>query len=206
MVPLLKQPAFGLLIVLLAWQTASADVFRKKFTIPSVYLIVEVLDDDLVHFEVSAVGAGPTAAQPLYTSPMVLKTDYTGPSSLTETGNRIETRDIRLDIDPNNLCIVLHDKTRRGAYLTTVCPADIHMPFKGLNIDPGAMQSVYGLGQEFKNLGSANGDWTSLGVRQGVGDLGNGFQGFQNAAVGNVQIPVMYLTVRSNLNEFQRLR
>ena len=86
----------------------------------------------------------------------------------------------------------LEDKARADAYLTTLCPVDLTQPLKGLDIDPGAMTHVYGLGQEFKNRGSADGDWTALGLRQGVELLGNGFQGFQDAAVGNVQIPVMY--------------
>ena len=62
------------------------------------------------------------------------------------------------------------------------------------------MTRAYGLGQEFRTLGSADGDWTALGVRQGVELLGNGFQGFQNAAVGNVQIPVLYALGPTALN------
>ena len=33
-----------------------------------------------------------------------------------------------------------------------------------------------------------------------MGDLGNGFQGFQRAAVGNVQIPVLYAVGDGGLN------
>ena len=71
---------------------------------------------------------------------------------------------------------------------------------KGFNIDPASTQYVYGLGQRFKIQGSADGDWTALGVRDGEGLLGNGFAGFQDAAVGNVQIPVMYASGKDGLN------
>ena len=76
----------GLLALLaLHGATAQAEVYRAKFTTPSAYLVVEVLDDDLVHFEVSALGAGPPLDRPLYTSPMVLRTGggLTSPSILT---------------------------------------------------------------------------------------------------------------------------
>lgn len=45
-------------ILLLVGQTCLAAVERKKFSTPNAYLIVEILDDDLVHFEVSAIKPG----------------------------------------------------------------------------------------------------------------------------------------------------
>jgi alpha-glucosidase len=179
-------------------QVSEADVVHKKYSTPSAYLVVEVLDDDLVHFEVGN-GAGPSAVQALYTSPMVFKGDYAGPSAFADQGNVLETRDMRLEVIPSNLCVRVQDKTKGNAYLTTLCPDDLDIPFKGLNIDPGPSQHVYGLGQQFKVLGSSDGDWTALGVREGEG-FGNGFSGFQQAAVGNVQIPVIYATGGDGLN------
>ena len=175
-----------------------ADVKRKKFSTSSAYLVVEVLDDDLVHCELSAIGSGPSVANPLYTSPMVLKTDYAGPAMFSESGNVLETSDLRLEINTSNLCVKFIDKKLGNAYLTTVCPRDLGQAQKGLNIDPAAIQHVYGLGQQFKMHGAADGDWTSLGIRQG-GPLGNGFEGFGGGAVGNVQIPIMY-GVGQNVN------
>jgi hypothetical protein len=166
-------------------------VLRKKFSTASAYLIVEILDNDLVHFEVSTVGNGPSVDQPLYTSPMVAKTDYSGPTSIVDNGNVLEISDIKIEANPSNLCITFIDKKGNNAYLTTLCPDDLDHPFKGLNVDPGSIQHVYGLGQQFKMQGPADGDWTTFGVREGQG-LGNSFVGFQNAAVGNVQIPIMY--------------
>lgn len=194
-----KEVLIILFVISFLCRPVFAEVQRKKIAIPSAYLIVEMLDDDLLHFEVSKVGTGPSIDQALYSSPMVFKTDYDGPSSFVDNGNSFETGDLKIEINTSNLCITIWDKTKGNAYLTTLCPNDLHKPFKGMNINPGAIQSVYGLGQEFKNLGSSEGDWTTLGIRQGL-DQGNSFQGFQNAAVGNVQIPVMYALGDNNLN------
>lgn len=174
---------------------ATAAVHRSQYETDATRLVVEVLEDDLVRFEISP--ATSPAAETLTPSPMVFKTDYDGPARLAETGDGLETADIRLDIDPESLCIRLFDKTKADAYLGRFCPKLGETV--GLDIDPGPMRQVYGLGQEFKTLGEADGDWTTLGVREGM-EFGNGFQGFQDAAVGNVQIPVYYALGSDNLN------
>ncbi|MHC4178486.1 MAG: TIM-barrel domain-containing protein, partial [Planctomycetota bacterium] len=67
-----------------------------------------------------------------------------------------------------------------------------------VDIDRGTMQHVYGLGQQFRQLGSADGDWIRHRQRQAQPpgqsqSHGNGFMPFGSAGmVGNVQIPVMY--------------
>ena len=129
----------------------------------------------------------------------MLKTDYAGAAAPAVSGNVVETAAIRAVVDEASLCLRVEDRTR-DAHLTTICPAELGRASIGLDIDPGPMRHVYGLGQEFKRLGSADGDWTAHGVREGVGDLGNGFQGFQRAAVGNVQIPVLYAVGDGGLN------
>jgi alpha-glucosidase len=208
----LYRPFIVLAFSLLIQSVAEATVFRTKFNSSSAYLVVEVLDDDLVHFE-TAQGTGPTGSEPIYTSPMVFKTDYAGPSSISQSGNVIETPDIRLEVNTSNLCVTARDKKKQNAILSTVCPVALGQPLKGLNIDSGQIQNVYGLGQELKDpdqrptgLGAADGDWTKLGIRQGMKDrdgkeeLGNGFQGLLGGAVGNVQIPVYYAIGSNNLN------
>jgi alpha-glucosidase (family GH31 glycosyl hydrolase) len=190
--------------------TAAADVQRKKFTTPSAYLVVEVLDDDLIHFEASAIGSGPSENDRLYNSPMVLKTDYAGASTFSQNGNVIETSDIRLIVDQRTLCVEVADKKKGNAKLTAFCPKDLTQEIKVLDIDPGAVNQVYGLGQQFRKLGDANGDWIAHGGREGHhegsgdcrtrGKFGNGFAGFDEAAVGNVQIPVYYALGDGGLN------
>jgi alpha-glucosidase (family GH31 glycosyl hydrolase) len=203
-----------LLAILLAIQpSACAGVFRTKFNTASEYLVVEILDDDLAHFEISARGPGPSTAKPLYTSPMVLKTDYPGPSSaprVSSDGNTIETTAMKLEVFTNStqICVKLIDKNNSGARLTTVCPVNLHLDEKGIDIEPGKIQNIYGLGQNLNQvtLGTADGDRLSQGVRKGSApepwrqNLGNGFEGLQNAAVGNVQIPVYYAVGSGNLN------
>lgn len=205
----------GILLVMLLGiePSASADVFRTKFNTDSEYLVVEILDDDLAHFEISARGQGPSTDQPLYTSPMVLKTDYPGPSkapSVSQDGNIIETSAMKLEIAKKNqqICVKFTDKSRADALpLTTICPVNLDQGLKGLDIDPGKIKNIYGLGQNLSQvpLGKADGDRISQGVRQGSfgpggQPLGNGFEGLQNAAVGNVQIPVYYAVGQDNLN------
>src|SRR5919202_1003225 len=82
---------------------ALAHVERAKFTNGTAYLLVEVLGDGVVHFE-TAAGDGPAQDQPLYTSPMVAKTDYDGTSAaFSRQGTTIETAALRLQVDPGNL-------------------------------------------------------------------------------------------------------
>lgn len=181
-----------------------AEVKRVKFTVNNQYLVVEALDDDLIHFELST-GSGPDLVTALYTSPMVLKTDYSGPASFSNTGKTIETGEIRIDVDRQNLCFSLLDKIRNRP-LTTVCPTDLDKDWKGLRISKGQIASVYGLGQQFKQLGSADGDWLQHKVReeQPAGQAqshGNGFMPFGQAGmVGNVQLPIMYALGNNSLN------
>ena len=176
--------------------------------------MIEVLNDDLVHFEVSAIGSAPPLTQPLFTSPMVLKKDYAGPSSFTDSGLTLETPAMRLLVNATSLCVRVEDKTRGNAHLTTVCPIEMDKPFKGITLDAAGMTHVYGLGQEFNGRTqgdncrfvqtTADGDRVAQGVREGMVfqglDAGNGFQGFQCAAVGNVQIPVLYAVGNGGLN------
>src|SRR5262249_44336268 len=96
-------------------------VQRFKFRQGARYLLVEVLRDDVAHFELSAVGSGPDVSAPLWQSPMVAKRDYPGPSRITVSGSTIETAALRVEVDGNTLCVTATD-TVRSLPLTTVCP------------------------------------------------------------------------------------
>src|SRR5271157_4575125 len=63
-----------------------AGVQRVKFTSGNNYLIVEFLNDDLAHFELSALGPGPDPGSPIFNTPQVFKKDYAGPSSFAQSG------------------------------------------------------------------------------------------------------------------------
>lgn len=178
-----------------------AAVQRVKFTSGSNYLIVEFLDNDLVHFELSGNGPGPSASVPIVTTPQVSKTNYTGPSSFTQTGNTLETPDIRVVVDPTTLCVTTTDKTRAPVLqLNQSCPLNLSQAWKGLTITKDSMQNVYGLGEQFFMGGSADGDWDGR-VRSPGGNYGNAMvYDTDNGPVGNAQIPVMFAVGANNAN------
>jgi alpha-glucosidase (family GH31 glycosyl hydrolase) len=177
---------------------ALAVVQRVKFLSGDNYLIVEFLDDDLVHFELSAVGPGPGTGSPIFTTPQVAKTDYAGPSSFTQFGSTLETPEIRVAVDTTTLCVTATDKIKH-LLLTALCPLNLTQAWKGLTLTPERMQHVYGLGEQFITVGSADGDWT--GRIKSPGDtFGNQMVGFNGGANGNAQIPVMYAVGPNNAN------
>ena len=59
-----------------------SNVRRFKLTSGGRYLVVEVLRDDLAHFELSAIGPGPDVTVPIWTSSMIAKHDYPGPTQI----------------------------------------------------------------------------------------------------------------------------
>jgi alpha-glucosidase len=184
-----------------ALKSQAAGVQRVKFTSGSSYLIVEVLDDDLVHFEISGQGPGPDTTAALFSTPMIAKTGYAGPASFTQSGSTLETAELRVAVDSASLCVTMTDKTKAQA-LTTICPHDLAAATKGLTLTPGAMQNVYGLGAQFFNTADgANGDWVGRSRTSGssYGNVMSG-DGAAGGAVGNVQVPVLYAVGPNSLN------
>src|SRR5262249_22391355 len=156
------------------------------------YLIVEFLDDDLVHFEVSGIGPGPEADKPVFTTPQVAKTDYAGPGSFAQSGqggSTLDTTAMKVVVNTSTLCATVTDKSK-NLELTTICPLNLARNGQGLTITPGGMQHVYGLGEQFITPGNPNGDWTSR-VRTPGDDFGNQMTGFNGGADGNAQFSVM---------------
>ena len=163
----------GLRILLNIQLPAYANVVRKNFVSEDQKnsLLVEILDDDLIHFEYATTDNASRESEPLDNSPMVFKTDYSGPTQVSSNNNIIETKDIKLEVvktDRSDLCLKFNDKTKQNVQLTIICPVDLSANFKGIDIEPGQIENVYGLGQELKGPGSADGDWTNLRVRQGL--------------------------------------
>src|SRR5690348_4534441 len=73
------------------WVESNVDrlgVFHATLAHDQGYLAIEILDDDLVHVELGT-GQGPTATQPIATSPMVYEHGYGGPTVLRVDGRRI---------------------------------------------------------------------------------------------------------------------
>jgi alpha-glucosidase len=92
---------------------ARAEVPRLTVASGGAYLVVEVLDDDLVHFELSGLLPVAGGARPIPVSPQVAKADYPGPARLRRSGRGgavLETAEVRVAVDPATLCLAL---TRR---------------------------------------------------------------------------------------------
>lgn len=161
------------------------------FTTADSYLVVEVLDDDLIHFE-AGQGTPPAAGAPLATSPMVQKTDYPGPTSFTDDGQgTLTTAELQVQVDPQTLCSTVWDLTHEEPLLlTAVCPQDLSERKSSLIIDPATTQHVYGLGEQFRTPGEPNGDW--VGSAREPGLFGNVMEEFSGGMVGNAQFPILY--------------
>src|ERR1700687_526116 len=173
--------------------SGARKVERVKFLSGGASVVVELLDDDLMHFELSAVGGGPDTGAPLYTTPMVLRTDYAGPSRFTNNGaGGLEAAALRLAGDDTPLCMTVTDMTRRpAAALTTICPSALGNAAQALTIAPNGTHHVYGLGEHFLTPGVANGDWIGQAVQPGD-PAGNAITPFNGGDTGNAQFPVMY--------------
>ncbi|MFI7642523.1 TIM-barrel domain-containing protein [Nonomuraea sp. NPDC049400] len=185
-----------LLLPLLVAPPARAAVQRVQFTSGSTYLIVEFLDDDLVHFELAA-GTSPGTGSPVFTTPQVAKTDYTGPASFTHSGNTLTTGAMKVEVTAGTLCVKISDPTR---LLYEACPRNLAQAWKGLTITKGSIQNAYGLGEQFFMGGSADGDWVGRSRTPG-GTYGNAMvYDTDNGPVGNAQIPVLFATGPANLN------
>ncbi len=174
-------------------------VQRLKFDGRDGYAIVEVLDDNLVHVEFGAKQA-PKVETPIYSSPMVHRTHFAGPTEYVREGNSFRTKNLSVRVQDNG-CIQFTDRSRADDYLTTLCPVDVGLEDKGFNMDPRTVENVYGLGQNFAKLGAADGDWTRHGRFTTQGWFGNNFMGFYGGADPQVQFPVMY-AVGANRRSF----
>lgn len=179
---------------------AQAAVQRVQFTGTTGYLVVEFLDDDLVHFEMGA-GTAPGAGTAIPVTDQISKTNYPGPSTFSQTGNTLSTAGLRVAVDTSTLCATVSDLTRNPVLvLQTVCPRNLGAAWKGLSFTKGSMQNAYGLGEQFFTGGSADGDWDGR-TRSSAGSFGNAMlYDADNGPVANTQIPVLYAVGANNAN------
>jgi alpha-glucosidase len=178
-----------------------SSVQRVEFTSGASYLVIEFLDNDLAHFELSAAHASPGTGSPLFTTSQVAKTDYAGPTDFTQTGNTLETPDMKVVVNGTTLCADVYDKASNpDVLLHTVCPVNLSQGWKGLSFTKSSMQNAYGLGQQFFMGGSSDGDWVGR-TRTPGGNYGNAMiYDTDNGPVGNIQIPVLFAVGADNAN------
>jgi alpha-glucosidase (family GH31 glycosyl hydrolase) len=159
------------------------------------YVVLEVLGDQLVHFELSGSGAGPDPSLALIVSPQVARQDFEGPTRFVSDATSIETNTLRIAVDPATLCMTL-STLLTSATLTTLCPSALGQAAGGITLTPEATHSIYGLGEQFLAPNQPNGDW--LGKQRLPGDVfGNKMVQFDEGAVGNAQFPIFYAVTSS---------
>jgi alpha-glucosidase (family GH31 glycosyl hydrolase) len=150
---------------------------------------IEVLDDWLVHFEMSRK---PSTGMSIPATPMVLRRTYDGPMRFTTRGaHGFATARLRVRVDAA-LCVHVTDLSRRpSARLTTLCPETLDRNGNVLTVAAGTSEGLYGLGEHFGAAGQANGDLTGRVVAPGT-EVGNAITRFNGGATGNAQFPVLY--------------
>lgn len=196
------------LVFLTTPSLVQAEIQHTQYEANGNYLIIEVLKDDLVHFEYGT-GSAPALDKSIETTDMVCKTtdnvaagvcktDYAGATQFAQDGNKLETQDLQLQINPDNLYVTVIDKTKNNVQLTTISPLDLNQPKKGLAFTRPAELDVYGLGQQFR--GDVSVDWDNR-TRES-GEFGNVMEGFNGGANGNTQIPITYVVKRGTQQNY----
>jgi alpha-glucosidase len=179
---------------------AHAATQRAQFLSGGNYLVVEFLDDDLVHFELGT-GTGPGTGAALFATAQVSKLNYPGPTSYSMVGNTMTTAALQVVVDTATLCPSVYDTTKTpNLLLHTACPRNLSQAWKGLSFTKSSMQNAYGLGEQFFMGGSADGDWVGRSRTPG-GTYGNAMvYDTDNGPVANTQIPVVFAVGSANAN------
>jgi len=187
-----------LLAVLFGWTALScssvlADRPRAEYHYGNRRLVLEALEDNLLHLRWLALDSGQDDHLPLPASPMVLKTDYPGPSQFSDDGQgTLRTASLLIHVDLRSLCLTVTDTARDpDLLLTTLCPLASGDNPHGMSISPQGFTHVYGLGEQFVAPGTSDGDWSGR-VRSPGRELGNAMQHWNGGFVGNAQFPVAY--------------
>lgn len=170
----------------------AVPVQRVSYASGGNYLVVEVLEDDLVHFE-AGTGAGPGTGTPLFATAQVGRASFAGPSTFSQTGGTITTAALRVQVNTSTLCATVYDTARTPELLlTTTCGQNLNQAYKGLTLTKASMQNAYGLGAQFRMGGSADGDLVGL-QRSSPAAFGNAMlYDTDNGPVANTQIPVLF--------------
>lgn len=166
--------------------TAIGFVDRFSFSNKTDSLVIEVLEDDIFHFYYSSLNQVWNPTSPLPTSPYIIKKDFPGPKTIHKTDQGFETSHYSASINELTLCLTVKD-ILKNLVLTTLCP---NGPGQ-FTLSKEQTKNIYGLGEQFRNPGSANGDWMN-DIRSSPLPEGNTLEDFQGGAVGNALFPILY--------------
>ena len=162
---------------------SSANRFFRVFQSQGRQLKLHVLDDDLVHLEWSGPQYVTDPVTPIPMTPSVYKRDYSGPDFFaTDSNGQIETRDLLIRVDPVTLALTVFEKLATGdGFLTAFAPTDEDGFARGMTMDATGFTHVYGLGEQFRVPGEANGDWAG-GQRTPGNPYGNAMVAFNGGS------------------------
>ncbi|HWM88361.1 MAG TPA: TIM-barrel domain-containing protein [Kofleriaceae bacterium] len=150
-------------------------------------LIVEIEQDDRVHFELAAADGAFAPGRPIFTTPMIAPDKASsGPRTLRRSGRTLITAELSIRVG-EDLCV---DLQRDGARLARLCPT-VGPDGARLAITPPAGAGAYGLGQSCVEPGLTGGDWSGR-VRRPASEFGNKMLRFDGGACGDTQFPVLH--------------
>jgi alpha-glucosidase (family GH31 glycosyl hydrolase) len=187
------------------------------------YLKVEILSENLAHFEVSENRVSLPCTKRIYSSLMVDKQDYKFSKSNVNVSNSasswiLKTSKMRLEISQytQDLALSLYDISRgegsgKEWKMTTLNYYDLAGPqLKTITMTSDYTSHIYGIGQQFVNPhGSSEGDWktgySSPGFwiepdHCGSAKYGNKMKPWDCRATGLTQFPMGYF-VKSNVQQ-----
>ena len=173
---------------------------RVRYCTDQLCMMIEFHDDGLMHVEYAAEGAQHDLNEPIWTSPLVQTSDYTGPQKFSIAGDgTLVTDSLEVTVD-NALCITASDTGRKPAWeFTQICPKDMEGYRKHLAVTSPDITDIYGLGEQFLKPGVSDGNWFNLVRFPGV-DQGNAMVPFSQGMVGNAQFSIAYFLGRNNQN------
>lgn len=171
---------------------SSAQAPTLTFASSSGYVLLRPLDTDLVWIELGAGAVPQQETSDLPHSVMVARSDFPGVPFNALDANRVDAGAIRVQVEPQSLCLRLTDTQREPDLpLTTLCPQFDGGTLTGFTLLPTGFTHAYGLGQQFALAEQMDGDLIGR-VRAPGNRYGNAMTPLAGGMVGNTQVPVIY--------------
>lgn len=170
--------------------TMTEGIPRILLMYDNQYIKIEVLSDELIHFEM-AKGKRPLVHTPIYTTPMVEKKSFLGPTKYYEHHDGFETAKLHVTFEHQTRCIKTYD-TSRNFLIGKICASNLDQAWKKLHFDSPIVKNLYGLGQFFTNPGTTDGDligrvWDPLAETHG-----HSMVPFSEGASTRSMFPIIY--------------
>lgn len=173
---------------------------RARYCSKDFCLILEFLEDDLLHGEFAIQGSQHDLTKPITVSPMIYNNEFEGPVmfSLQPDGS-LATNALRVTVD-TDLCFTVVDIQRQPEWqMARYCPTDMKGYRKHISIESPDITDIYGLGEQFIEPGVMDGNWFGKTRYPGV-EQGNAMVSFNGGMAGNAQFSVAYFLGPQDLN------